>query len=156
MSMIFAVIAMHWKQPLSFSLNAENRLVETIPSYFEDARYNCKSDFFQLKLMLQCQSFKIISHLNWQQMIRKRCLIFLKYLKGGAGNEHAAIDISQFWPFRSSEYRHGVFENLRRTSRGSSISIAAASNKQNYIVRSFASLDSSFRITLFHCDFSTR
>lgn len=89
-------------------------------------------------------------------MIRKRYLISLKYLKERAGNEHAAIDISQLWPFPFPEYRHGVFENLRRTSRGSLISIAAASNKQNYIVRSFAILDSSFRITLFHCDFSTR
>lgn len=89
-------------------------------------------------------------------MIRERHLIFLKYFKGGAGNEHVSIDVSQLWPFRFPEYRHDVFrEFAKNISRIVDID-CNCQNKQNYIVRSFASLESGFRITLFHCDFSTR
>lgn len=70
MPIIFAVIAMHWKQFLFFSLNAENQLVETvIPSYLKDmsVMYNYKKYFSIQIVITQCQLVKQKPRLYWQR-----------------------------------------------------------------------------------------
>lgn len=66
---IFAVIVIHWKQFLFFSLNAENRLVGTVtPSYLKNAIYNYKK-YFSIQIdVMQCQLFRKKSRLYWQRL----------------------------------------------------------------------------------------